>query len=194
MQPPCELPLRELWMTYKHQSRPPQHKAPSQENELKYWKGLLGPEDLFLSQTLEVWLGYCRHSSQQNQTGIPNLPNYFSSVSSGYNLIYLTRLCFGPSESSHQTQKKLEARSESFFSVLFAVDGQLAEVFAWFPIYPPSQLKNYRTASAVRQHQIKENSKDGWTNNKFQASHAVCNFSSVSYRKAGSSVKLWSTG
>ena len=38
MQPPCELPLGELWMTYKHQSRPPQHKAPSQQQELKYRK------------------------------------------------------------------------------------------------------------------------------------------------------------
>lgn len=38
MQPPCELPLGELWMTHKHQSWHPQCKVPSQQQELKYRK------------------------------------------------------------------------------------------------------------------------------------------------------------
>lgn len=44
MQPPFELPLGELWMTYKHQSWHPQYKVPPQQQELKYRKENGPPE------------------------------------------------------------------------------------------------------------------------------------------------------
>jgi len=59
--------------------------------------------------------------------------------------------CFGPSESSHQTQRKLEDGFEiCFLFVLLTVDGQLAEMFACFPVDPLSLLKNCKTVFALR--------------------------------------------
>lgn len=107
---------------------------------------LAGPSGC--SHPVSFSLGSCEWHTN-TKVGLHSVKHHLNSRNS--NIEKKRTSCFGPSEPSRQTQRKLEAGFERcFLSVSLTVDGQLAELFACFPVDPPSLLKNCKTSFAVR--------------------------------------------